>query len=108
MKTKLTKDEVAPKAIEYFSARNYNIASQTENSIVFQDGKKINWALFLFLFICVLGLGALVYWIVVKEHQVVLQFKSVDDYLIVTATGNSNKSQSTASEFLSLPYLHPV
>lgn len=108
MKTKLAKDEVVAQAVGHFSADNYNIQSQTENSIIFRDGKDINWVLFIFLFICVIALGAIIYWVVAKEHQVILQFRTINDYLEVTAIGNSKKSQSTASAFLSsLPPVLP-
>lgn len=104
MRTKLTKADLISRATTHFGASNYTILTQTESSIIVQDGKDINWPLFIFLLICITLIGAIIYWVVVKTNQIVINFTPVNGYLEVIATGNTTKAQAQALAFMnSLP-----
>lgn len=104
MKTSLNKAEIVARVTSYFGAANYTVLTQTESSIVVQNGKDINWPLFIFLLICVTLVGGIIYWVVAKTRQVVVNFTPTNDHLEVTATGNTKKAQAEATAFLnSLP-----
>lgn len=103
MKTNLKKTDVISHANAQMGASNYTILTQTEGSIVFQGRKDINWVLFVFLLLCVL-VGAIVYYVVSKNSQIVVNWAQTNGTLEVSASGNTKKAQAVASSFLnSLP-----
>jgi plastocyanin domain-containing protein len=104
MKTKLTKADLVSRVTTHFGATNYTILTQTESSIVVQNGKDINWPLFIFLLLCITLIGGIIYWAVAKTRQIVVNFTAADGFLEVSATGNTKKAQAHAAAFLtSLP-----
>jgi hypothetical protein len=56
------------------------------------------------LLVCVVLVGAVVYYVIAKEHQIVINIMPVDGRFEVTATGNTPKAQQIANTFTaSLP-----
>ena len=101
MKTKIEKADLITRVTSHFSAANYTIQTQTESSIVLQGGKDINWPLMILLIFCTGLIGALIYWLVAKTNQVVVNYTASDGYLDIAATGNTNKAQALATSFIS-------
>jgi hypothetical protein len=103
IKTSISRATLIQRINTYFGATNYTILSQSENTVVLQDGKDIDGCLLVFL-IFLFAIGALIYYLAAKSHQVVINWENGDDFLTVTATGNTHKAQAQASTFLdSLP-----
>ena len=84
----------------YFKSTDYTITTQSNNSIVLQGNKDINSVSFA-LFFLMLGVGAFIYYIAAKTHQVIVIWENGDGFLSVSATGNTDKAQEEASNFLS-------
>lgn len=103
IQTPVTKSNLIQRINTYFGSSNYTIFSQSENNVVLQGGKDIDGCLFVVLLLLLL-VGALIYWVMAKSHQIVVNWENGDGFLTVTATGNSRKAQIAAMNFLnSLP-----
>jgi uncharacterized membrane protein YagU involved in acid resistance len=103
MKTNLKKTDLISQANARMGASNFTVLTQTESSIVFQGGKDINWFLFVLL-LCLVVVGAIIYYVVSKNSQVIVNWSQTNGALEVTASGNTKKAQAVASSFLnSLP-----
>jgi len=101
MRTSLSKTEIRTRAHAHFGAANYTIATESDTSIVFNGGKAINWPLFVFLLVCIVMVGAIVYYVVSKQHQAVLNITPADGQFEVTGTGNTSKAQQVVNGFIS-------
>lgn len=103
MRTSLSKAEIRTRATAHFSAANYTIATESDTSMVFNGGKAISWVLFIFLLLCII-VGAIIYYVVSKQHQAVLNISPANGQFDVTGTGNTAKAQKVVSGFIaSLP-----
>ena len=103
MITSLPKKDIFTRANAQLGAANYNIVSQTETSIVYNGGKAINWVVFVLL-LCLVLIGAIIYYLIAKEHQVVLNIMPVNGNIEVTGSGNTTKAQQVVNTFIaSLP-----
>ena len=103
VKTAISRAELIQRITTHFSARGYTILSQSENTVVMQDGKDIDGCLLVF-FLLLLAVGALIYYLAARSHQVVVTLEKTDNFIVVNAVGNTLKSQDDASNFLgSLP-----
>jgi len=105
----LGKDDVSQRAIEFMSNKDYKLISQTESSITFEDGKDFNkWIMI--LLVLFLLLGAIIYYLLAKRHNVTVTVNraTVRDYVgaQVECSTNSSKSLRDSHDFLrSLPKL---
>jgi hypothetical protein len=103
VKTAISRAELMQRITTHFSARGYTILSQSENTVVVQDGKDIDGCLLVF-FLLLLAVGALIYYLAARSRQVVVTLEKTDNFIVVNAVGNTLKSQDDASNFLgSLP-----
>jgi len=100
MKTSLPRNEIFSRALTQFGAAHYNVQSQSETSIILNNGKDINWILFV-VFFCLAGIGAIIYWAIAKQHQIAINIMPVDGRFEITGTGNTAKAQQTLNTFLS-------
>jgi hypothetical protein len=99
IKTSVTKSNLIQRINTYFGSSNYTISSQSENTVVLQDGKDMDGCLFVLL-IVLLAIGALIYYLAAKSNQVIVTWENGDGFLLVTASGNTYKAQGQASTFL--------
>jgi uncharacterized membrane protein YagU involved in acid resistance len=99
IKTSISRANLVQRISAYFGPTGYSISSQSENTVVLQDGKDMDGCLFVLL-IVLLAIGALIYYLAAKSHQIVVTWENRDGLLYVSATGNTYKAQQQASVFL--------
>ncbi len=97
----LQKDEVHQKAVQFFSGKNYTIISTTESSITFEDGKDISTGL-LVLGIFFLLIGAILYYLLAKKHQVTITYSEITNGTNVNCSTNSSKALKHSQDFLQI------
>jgi hypothetical protein len=103
MRTSLSKADIRTRATAHFGAANYTIATESDSSMVFNGGKAINWVLFVFLLLCII-VGGIIYYVISKQHQAVLNISPANGQFDVSGTGNTNKAQKVVNGFIaSLP-----
>jgi hypothetical protein len=100
MKTTVAKSEILARATTFFGRAGYYVRSQTVSSIIFQDGKEINWVLFVVLFFFTALIGVLIYWIIAGRRQIIISIMPVDGMLDVLVAGNNRKSHQLADSFM--------
>ncbi len=91
------------RAYSYLGSHNYNIKSNADTSVTFQDGRDADGCLFVVLLLLIWPV-ALIYWFASKPRQVFITWDDKETYLKVTARGNCPQAQYVAAYFLgSLP-----
>lgn len=95
----LTQAEVKTKANSSFSAKNYNLVSQTDTQLVYEDGRDVK-AIWLILGILFLLIGAVLYYFLAKKHTVTVIISETEQGTNVETTTNTQKSLTDANAFL--------
>ncbi len=95
----MQKDEVNQKAVQFFSSKNYSIISTTESSVAFEDGKDISTGI-LVLGILFLLIGAILYYLLAKKHQVTITYSEITNGTSVNCSTNSSKALKDSQDFL--------
>lgn len=99
----LPKEEYSRRAIHFMSSKNYNIISQTETSITFEDGRDYN-TIILILGILFLLIGAIIYYLLSKKHTVIMTFSEAPGGVNLESSTNTTRSLKDTQDFLmSLP-----
>jgi len=97
--TSLSKELVTQKAIQHMAAKDYNLISQTDDMLVFEDGKNISTG-WLILGIFLLLIGAIIYYIMAKRHTITVTLTGIDDGTRVLCATNTTKSMMESNLFL--------
>ena len=100
VETSLSKELVTQRAIEHMAAMDYKLVSQTETMLVFEDGKDIKTWL-LVLGILFLLLGAILYYILAKTHNITVTVTETDSGRNVQCSTNTQISLLESDSFLS-------
>lgn len=101
--TSLSKELATQRAIQHMAAKEYKLVSQTEEMLVFEDGKNISTG-WLILGILFLFIGAIIYYLIAKKHTITVMITETDIGTKVQCTTNTTKSLMESNIFInSLP-----
>ena len=98
--TSMSKELATQRAIQHLAAKDYKLVSQTEEMLVFEDGKDIStgWLIVGILFLLI---GALLYYFLAKRHTITVTITETDSGTKVQCTTNTTKSMMESNSFLS-------
>jgi hypothetical protein len=100
MKTSLKPYEVKQRASDLFSALGYSTKTSSENQIVYEDGRDVNWLYFVLLLLCVLVGAIIYYFIVCKKHEVIINVRAEGQGSEVTVSSTTSKSSMDSNNFI--------
>lgn len=87
MKTHLAKIDIVARATSKFGMKGYSIRTNGDNSVVFEDGKELNWILFLVLLFFTAVIGVIIYWMVSRRKQIIIIFMPFEGHVDVSGRG---------------------
>lgn len=97
--TSLSKELVVQKAVQHMTANNYQVISESETMLVFEDGKdiKTSWLVLGVLFFLI---GAILYYLLAKKHTITLTINETDSGTEVQSTTNTTEAMRVSNNFL--------
>lgn len=97
--TGLAPKEVRKKAMVQLGAGDYSLISQSEDMLVFEGGKDISmgWMILGLLFLLI---GAIIYYLLAKNHKIIVNINELETGSNVECISNTSKSRKDADGFL--------
>ena len=102
VKTSRSGEEIREISIEYLTRKKFYLNTNSQNQLVFTDGKEINNTVLILLFLLFFLVGGLLYYLLSKTHTISVNLVETFNGLIVNIDGNTELSRSIAEEFLEI------
>ena len=104
MKTLLSPNDVKQRATEALTPLGYTIRTTSETQVVYEDGRDVNWIVFVVLLLCIIVGAIIYYFLACKQHEIIIGIRPDGTGSEVNVTSTTSKSSNDGNSFLnSLP-----
>ncbi len=100
VKTSLSPTDVKQRATEALTPQGYTIRTTSETQVVYEDGRDVNWIVFVLLLLCIIVGAIIYYFLACKKHEIIVSIRPDGTGSEVNVTSTTSKSSNDGNSFL--------